>query len=200
MTRLLFCVLIIGLSATTWAQESWRLSLSAGFGNANTISDDENAAIRFSGDNAFQLVANYFDSVNYDGANLHYELLFSQTNLNLDTENGDDSAIQGHHLQLGGVYEWAEWQYVQPYLAGTLGASHYDSEYDSGELFWSSSFALGTHIRLNSAVALKLEARALGTLLNGNLGVFCNEQNCSLGVDGNLWWQHYVSAGFSWSF
>ena len=208
MRKLLQAVIIGGqalmLAQVSSAQETWQLSFSSGSGSANDISSEaQTQALGFDRNTVYHFVANHFDSINYDGANLYYEFFLSKNNLLAETNRNSSSNridISSYHLQVGGTYEWSDWKLIRPYIAATLGTSYYDSRSQSGEPFFSGSFGLGSRYRLTPKLALKVEARAIGTLLDGDLGVFCDEDECALGVDGDVWWQQHITAGVSWSF
>ncbi len=199
MEKLFLSILLVCLSSFSSAQENWHFSLTSGSASADNIDGNPNNTVRFERDTVYQFVANHFDGVNTEGANLYYEFLLSKNNLLTDSSRNTDINIHSYHLQFGGAYEWSNWKTLRPYIAATVGTSYYDSKTQSGEPYFSGTFGVGGRYRLTPKLALKLEARAIGTILDGNVDVFCDDE-CSFGVGGDVWWQQHITAGFNWSF
>lgn len=200
MKRSIICLFMLFLSNTSFAEVNRYISASVGASDAEQIKDSDNNAIDFDQSNTYQLVVNQFQRINREDAHLYYELFLSANTLQVETESDNGFDLKGYHLHLGGSYEWADWPKLRPYFSATLGGSVYSSDVSPSETFFSGSFGIGARYFLSSSLALKFEARALGTLFNGRPDVFCNRDDCSLGVGGDLWWQRHLTAGLSWSY
>jgi len=195
----LLCLVLACLSGNTLAQDTWLFSFSSGASSANSLQVSDQNNVQFDENEVYHFVANRYDGTNRDGAHLYYEFFLSHNTYTSDASSYSLD-LEGTHLQLGGAYEWAEFRAIKPYIAATLGTSYYDSRASSGEPFWSGSFGIGSRYHLNPRFSLKLEARAIGTMLDGELDVFCDGDDCALGVESDIWWQQHITAGFSWSF
>ncbi len=205
--RLFILVFIVSLSTTpiaSAAEDYWQISISGGSGIADDPSAESDEDIDIEAGGVFHLVANLYDRQNDDGANLYYQFFYGSNTLDTEVNAGTNAAyeteLEAHHLQIGGVYEWRPEKRFRPYFAAAVGASHYIPEQTSDETYLSSSAALGANLWFTNTLALKFEARAIGTVFNSSSSIFCNEDDCSLGIDGSLWWQQHLSAGVTWQF
>ena len=205
-----FCkALALGLVLSAVSQmsfaDNWLLSVSGGAGKADSPPDSGNTAdADLSADGVVHFVANYHESTDSDGARLYSEFFLGANTLEADVTTDSvnyTASIDALHAQVGGVYEWADSQWLKPYFVMTLGLSHYSPELTDEETYFSGTAGLGSRFRLTNKLSLKLEARVLGTLLNDSSPIFCQDDDeCSVGIDGRLWNQQHFTAGMSWSF
>ena len=110
-----------------------------------------------------------------------------------------DVDVEYYHL--GGTYGEATGK-VQPYVAGTFGATHMvpkQAGFDS-ETKFSLSLGGGVKLYLTEHVGLRLDARWFGTLFNGSGGVFCSNGACLVTVQGNALSQYTANAGLILAF
>ncbi len=179
------------------------LTLAGGAGFAGDPSSGD-ANIDIDAKQTFQIVANIYDRQNEDGANLYYEFFLGSNTLNAEIspapEQLYETSVDAYHLQVGGVYEWTPGSLFRPYLAATLGLSHYSPEYNSEESFFSGSLGLGGRFWVSDSFALRLEARAFGTVMDSSSEIFCQDNVCAVEISGSLWLQQQLTAGVTWSF
>lgn len=105
--------------------------------------------------------------------------------------------IDVHYLHLGGTVAAGEWDAVHPFVSGGLGVSHF-SPGRSGlgsDTRLSMSLGAGGRIPLGPAVGLRFDARWVGTLMNSDSTLFCDDGSCALQVDGDLLHQWELGAG-----
>jgi Outer membrane protein beta-barrel domain len=108
-------------------------------------------------------------------------------------------------LQVGGTYQW-DGESLRPYLAATLGGIHIDvtNAGYGADTFWSFSVGLGVQYRPQAHLGLRLELRALGTLMNSRTDLFCTTggatNSCLIQVQGDVLWQTQAFAGLVFRF
>ena len=146
-----------------------------------------------------------------EGSNTQWEILYSR--------QGTEAAFSGltipntvldmnvHYLQGGGTYQ-GDGDKVRPYLAATLGATHFEVTTDGfdSDTFFSFSIGTGLQIRPNDRLGLRLEARAFGTLIKSGSSLFCvsdpagGNAGCAITVTGEVLWQIQTMAGIVFRF
>jgi hypothetical protein len=108
-------------------------------------------------------------------------------------------------LQLGGTYQ-GDGEMVRPYLAMTLGGTHIKTTTNGSQsdTFFSGSIGLGLNMFPGKRVALRVEARAYGTLMNSNTSLFCqtgpDSNVCAIRIEGSLLSQLETFAGIVFRF
>jgi opacity protein-like surface antigen len=104
--------------------------------------------------------------------------------------------VDVEYYHIGGTYGQAEGK-VQPFVAGTLGATRMDPQQGgwSAETMFSLTLGGGVKVYLAEHVGLRLEGRWLGTLVNGSGGVFCSNGACLVTVQGDVLSQYTANAG-----
>lgn len=110
--------------------------------------------------------------------------------------------IDVHYLHLGGTVAAGEWDAVRPFVSGGLGVTHF-SPGRSGlgsDTRLSMSLGAGGRIPLGPAIGLRLDARWIGTLMDSNSTLFCDDGSCALQVDGDLLSQWELGAGVYFAF
>jgi len=144
-----------------------------------------------------------------ESANTQWEVIYSRQDSSADT-----SMLQGFApttdmrielLQGGGTYEFEGTAAAQPYLAATLGGTHVSPEAPGldSDTFWSMSIGLGLALRPNARFGVRLEARALGTLVGSSTTLFCRSDlggGCTVRLDGRVLWQVETFAGVVFRF
>lgn len=144
-----------------------------------------------------------------EGANTQWEIFYSQQQTEADTSEVDPlqpaTDIDIQYLQVGGTYV-ADGERARPFLAATIGGTRFDPDpltFDS-ENFFSFGIGAGWYLQMSERLNLRLEGRALGTLLRSDSALFCRtgpEQNvCALVADGDFFWQLQASLGFAFRF
>ena len=200
---IIFTLLSLSLSATA-KEKNWSISLAGGAGFASDPDVENNSAdISIDSGAATQLVLNYWDKQNRDGAHLYYEFFYSRNDMTADVTPSAGPAysndIQADHLQIGGIYEWGNNDRFRPYFAATVGGSAYSSDFED-ETYFSWTAGLGTKIWFTDSLALRLEARGLATVLDSSSAIFCANNACAVEIKGTLWWQQQLTAGLTYAF
>jgi hypothetical protein len=139
-----------------------------------------------------------------ESTNTQWEILYSLQATEADTNGlavgGGPLDIDVHYIQGGGTYLF-EGRAVRPFLAATIGASHFEPGLGGvdSETFFSFSIGTGLQIRPNDKFGIRLEARGYGTLLDSNTDLFCQSDPsgaaCAIRTDGNVLWQFQAFAG-----
>lgn len=203
LQKISFFTLLLILSSTALGQENekeWQLSLSGGAGSAGDPGEDASDSLNIDVKSLVHLTLHRKERQNDDGANLYYEFLYSQNTLEASDSTNEKADIDSQHLHIGGTYEWASSRWVRPYFSLGIGASHYEPDITDNDTYFSTSAALGSRVWINSSIAITLEARAIGTALSNDTGIFCPDEECTAGIDASLWWQRHYTAGVTWAF
>jgi len=140
-----------------------------------------------------------------ESANTQWEILYSFQATEADTTglpiSGAPLDIDVHYIQGGGTYLF-DGVNARPYLAATIGASHFEPGLGGvdSETFFAFSIGTGLHIRPNDKLGIRLEARGYGTLLDSDSDLFCQSDPagaiCAIRVEGTVLWQIQAFAGF----
>lgn len=110
--------------------------------------------------------------------NTQWEVLLGRQGTEVDTQGifVDDPAfdIDVDYVHLGGTYLF-EGDSIRPFIAFTLGVTHFDpapSEYGS-ESFFSASIGGGWQLNATKRLGVRLEARAFTTFVDSDSDIFC---------------------------
>jgi hypothetical protein len=183
----------------------FELTPFAGFATGGEFEDSTTtASLELDDSAAFGLILNIDES-----ANTQWEILYSLQTTEADTTglpiSGAPLDIDVHYIQGGGTYLF-DGNAARPFLAATIGASHFEpglSGVDS-ETFFAFSIGTGLQIRPNERFGIRIEARGYGTLLNSESDLFCQSgpagAMCAVRVEGNILWQWHAFAGFTFRF
>jgi len=146
-----------------------------------------------------------------ESSNTQWEILYSQQSTEAvfsGLANPDTILdMKVHYLQGGGTYQ-GDGDKLRPYLAATIGATHFEVRTDGfdSDTFFSFSIGTGLQIRPNDRLGLRLEARAFGTLIRSGSSLFCvsnpagGSAGCAITVAGDLLWQLQTMAGIVFRF
>ena len=202
------CLALLLAATVTQAQEtSYKFELTpfAGLTTGGNFEDlTSTAELALDDSSSFGLILNIEES-----ANTQWEVLYSLQATEADTTglpiSGAPLDIDVHYIQGGGTYLF-DGDAARPFLAATVGASHFApglSGVDS-ETFFAFSIATGLQIRPNARFGIRLEARGYGTLVDSNSNLFCQSGPagaiCAVTVDGTILWQFQAFAGFVFRF
>ncbi len=120
-------------------------------------------------------------------------------------DGGDDLDVVVDTLQVGGTYH-LDGETVTPYVAATLGATRFDpdeSGFDS-ETFFAFSLAGGLTVFDSERLAVRLEARWLGALVESDSEIFCatgaDNNVCLVNVEGEVLSQFDLTVGLALRF
>jgi hypothetical protein len=128
------------------------------------------------------------------------ELYFSRQNTHL---HGADPLPPVHDLRVDyyhlGILEEKGTGPATAIGAFLLGATRFEPQLPgfSGKTVFSIAFMLGAKYALSEHVALRAEARALGTFVEANGALFCGPSGCLLAFGGSNLWQGALNAGLA---
>lgn len=102
-----------------------------------------------------------------------------------------------HYLHLGGTVEIDDTGAFQPFVSGGLGVTHFDPDRGGldSETRLSLSLGLGTRTYFTPRFGLRLDARWIGTLMDGDGAIFCVDGSCAVAVESDLFSQWELGAG-----
>lgn len=120
-------------------------------------------------------------------------------NLTLPTPTGSvDIPLSIDYLHIGGTAPIADEKNYKTFVSGGLGFTYLSPDLSGLQSDLRASFSIGIGLKypVSENIALRLEARGLGTLFNSNATLFCNG-GCALSVNGSLFVQAEVFAGLA---
>jgi hypothetical protein len=208
--RVLLVGLAITLSATANAQSDpggIEITPYGAYSFGGTFNDSEtNTSLGTSDSPSFGLILNFRES-----ANTQWEVIYSLQSTDVAVSDAINTSntldLDVHYLQVGGTYQ-GDAGNVRPYLALTVGASHFDIKadgYDS-DTFFGFSIGGGWQIRASERLGFRLEARAFGSLLRSDSALFCESDpaggtaGCAFFLAGDVYWQLQTMAGVVFRF
>jgi opacity protein-like surface antigen len=214
MRILLFpvAVLLLTATATVEAREAFQYRVSVtpviGYRMGGSIDGENDAGeqtgekISLDDDSTLGLIINApFQDLG--GAYTEWEFSLSRQSVGLDEAPvtvDPDLEIDITHYLVGGTYVGGEGS-VRPYLAAGIGAAHLSPDapgYDSETVF-GFGIGVGAYFFPESRVGLRVEGRALGSVLDSDSVVFCGSgptgSGCAFRGSGELLLQWEVMAG-----
>jgi hypothetical protein len=210
MTRvktLSVCMALLAVPAAHAQQETFNFELTpfGGYTFGGDFDDTDTTASLALDDGAnFGLIFDIRES-----PNTQWEILYSRQATEADTTglpvSGPPLDLDVHYIHGGGTYLF-DGDNARPFLAATIGASHFEPGLDSvsSETFFSFSIGVGLHVRPNDRFGIRLEARGFGTLMDSDTDLFCQSDPagalCAVRVEGTLLWQFQTMAGFVFRF
>lgn len=144
-----------------------------------------------------------------ESANTQWEVFYSQQQSEADTAQISPSQptvdLDIQYLHIGGTYV-ADGALARPFLAATVGVTRFDPQpltFDS-ENFFSFAVGAGWYIQASERLDLRLEGRALGTLLGSDTALFCqtgpDDNVCAISANSDIYWQFQTSLGLVFRF
>ena len=105
------------------------------------------------------------------------------------------------YLHIGGTAPITEEKNFKTFVSGGFGFTYLSPDFAGLQSDLRASLSIGVGVKwpMSQNIALRLEARGLGTLFNSNSTLFCNG-GCSLTVNGSLFFQTEVFAGLAIKF
>jgi hypothetical protein len=209
MKRISAGLLIIVMSGPATAQDlasEFTVFGAYRFGGEITVEDTDSSAV-YKADDApsYGLIWNTRQK-----HNTQWELYFSRQETQVELSDplvaSPEVDIEQYTLQLGGTYLWDRSKGVQPYLAMTIGGTHFKAEAGDGDsdTFLSGSLGLGLKIRPGERLGFRLEGRLHGVLVSDNSELFCqtgpNANFCAVRVEGSMFTQLEIFGGISFRF
>ena len=132
------------------------------------------------------------------------ELLFSQYNTAFNTDVTNKLYQQGisiRYLHLGGNIQLND-GLVPLWLSGGAGITHLSP--DNGRLDdetnFSANLGLNTKIPITNRSHLYFGVRVYGTFLDAESEIFCDNKECEISVESDIWLQSELMAGMSFAF
>ncbi|MBT8138767.1 MAG: porin family protein [Gammaproteobacteria bacterium] len=188
------------------ADRLWSLSL----GQSGTFSDTglssaapQQFGFKLDPGQSYQLLlGRFYEQIEQDYTNIELFIASQRSNIqtkNTATQTTRNSELDSLHIQAGGSYQFAYAKNIRPFIGMALGGSRFTSkDYDALNRV-SFSFNAGVSFDLGQAVALRLDTRALGIVLDSRTEIFC-AGGCVAKVTGNLWMQYSAAAALEFRF
>ena len=136
--------------------------------------------------------------------NAQYEVLYGRQNTRVDTQgflvNDPTVDLDAEYFHLGGTYLF-DGENTRPFIALTVGVSHFDPQpADLGsENFFSVSLGGGVQLNATKRLGVRLEARVFTTLVGDDSSFFCSSiggaGECMIQVDATAFTQWEARAG-----
>ena len=201
------CCLCASVAAAQPSPGNYELTPYGAFSFGGTFKDDESDSVAELDDSAsFGLIFNIREA-----ANTQWEIIYSRQASDAritGTATGPETiGMDVHYLQGGGTY-LGDGSVARPYLAATIGATHFDAKSDEyqSDTFFSFSIGTGLQIRPSDRLGFRLEARVFGTLVQSGSDLFCisdpgnGTAGCLVTVTGEVLWQTQAMAGVTFRF
>jgi len=109
-----------------------------------------------------------------------WEILYAKQSTELDTLGALDGIppsidLDVEYLQIGGTYLFDS-DKVQPFIALTLGVTHFDPQFADldSENYFSASFGGGIKLNPEGRIGARLEGRVYSTFLESSSEIFCS--------------------------
>jgi opacity protein-like surface antigen len=105
------------------------------------------------------------------------------------------------YYHFGGTYIWNPKRDLRPFIQATLGVTHFSPDQAGLSSETRFSFGIGGGVKyfITKHFGLRLDGRALGTLLNSNSAIFCSG-GCTIRVQGSTLWQFEGGLGVIFAF
>lgn len=118
--------------------------------------------------------------------------LFSPTSLT-------DLDMDYYHL--GGSYIWNPKKNLRPFIQASLGATHLNPDRAGLGSETRFSFGIGGGVKyfFTKHISLRLDGKALATVLNSNSAIFCSG-GCTVRIQGSTLWQFEGGLGVIFAF
>ncbi len=141
--------------------------------------------------------------------NGQYELLYARQSTDADTEgffvNDPTIDLDVEYFHFGGTYLF-DGDNTRPFLALTLGLSHFDPGIidSNSESFFSASLGGGVQLNATKRLGVRLEARIFTTFVDSDSNIFCVSTGegggCLIQVDSKTLTQWEARAGLVFRF
>ena len=200
-------LMLAGTAAAQTSAGNYELTPYGAFGFGGTFEDDEaDTSAELDDAASFGLIFNIREA-----ANTQWEIIYSLQSTDADITGASAGQervdMDVHYLQGGGTY-LGEGSVARPYLAATIGATHFDAKSDDyqSDTFFSFSVGTGLQIRPNERLGIRVEARLFGTVVQSGSDLFCisdpgnGTAGCLVTVSGKVLWQTQAMAGLTFRF
>lgn len=138
-----------------------------------------------------------------------WEILYAQQSTEVDTAGTfiatESIDLDVQYFQVGGTYLY-DGDRVVPFIALTLGVTHFDPQFADldSENYFSASFGGGIKTNLTERLGLRLEGRVYSTFLENDSRIFCSSSigggECLIEATGTTLNQWEARAGLIFRF
>jgi opacity protein-like surface antigen len=143
-----------------------------------------------------------------DERNTQWEVYYSQQATSADTATVPGLASQTdvdiHYLQIGGTYRGSGERF-KPFLSAGIGGTHISPDAAGLDSETYVAFSVGTGLQFFTTErwGMRIEGRAIGTLLDTDSELFCVSEGgavCAFRLEGRVLWQFETFAGVTFRF
>ena len=139
--------------------------------------------------------------------NTQYEFFFSHQQSRLTRTRAYTTLpsslfdIDVSYLHIGGTVGFGDHR-VDPFIVATTGITHFNPRRASHSSKTRFSLGVGGGVKffISNNIGVRLEARGLGTLMNGGGWFRSDADGAEIGVEGDTFWQAQFNAGLSLKF
>ena len=203
---MILCAAVMIAHSATAAEPKFELTPWLGIATGGSFEEEISGAEIDVGDNEFGALSLHFAS----RGGGQYELYYSRQDTELETADFLTSTplvdLRVEYLQFGGTYIFQDEKPFEPYILLTFGGSRFSPTGPGldDETFFSATGGGGFRYQLTKTLVLKLEARALLSLVNSDSDVFCESNSgeglCDISVTGDSLLQWTANAGLAFRF
>ena len=195
--KIIAAALFMALPATA-AEKEYAVTVYGGYrGGGNFTDADTGQGLTLESNGAVSLALD----LPCDAAR-QYQIFASHQRTNLSEDTGAFSGsnrlpMDIYYLHVGGTFFWDGEVGKGAYVVGGLGATLFNpGQGYKSELYPSINVGFGYQWPLGSTLAVRVEARGYGTLVNSDSGVFCSG-GCVVSIKGDSVGQGELMLGLS---
>ncbi|MCZ6678224.1 MAG: outer membrane beta-barrel protein [Candidatus Poribacteria bacterium] len=136
-----------------------------------------------------------------EGSGTQTEIFFSRQETELEGSGAFSSAslfaMDVDYYHIGGSVVVNERNNLKPFIAASLGATHFNPEASGVSSETDFSFGIGGGVKyfVSDRIGLRAEARALGTLIERDSAAFCAGGTCLVVGSSDVLWQFNAILG-----
>ena len=185
------------LSATTYGQDDYSVSLYAGKNFNQTLETKEALKVEVNNGNHFAF------SIDRNIDRARYGFYFAQSSNEL--ENTDDKEATMKYFLFQSAVEVALSNHINSYIGAQLGANYVQTNFTSNDIFFASGLYGGVEYLFSDKARVLFETRWLATIVNNESTVNCTlptneDDKCLWHFDGDVLNQFQTSLGFTYRF
>ena len=205
---LLFMMIILALPAFAAAERRIELTPLAGYGIGGSF--EEQTTTNSYPTNELELDEAGVFGIAVDWGimyKIQYELFFSHQQTRLTQSRGYTTLpsslfdIDVSYLHIGGTVGFGDYR-IDPFIVGTVGVTHFNPKHASYSSKNHFSIGVGGGVKffITNNIGFRVEARGLGTLINGGGWFRSDAEGAQIGVEGDTFWQAQFNAGLIMKF
>jgi opacity protein-like surface antigen len=213
MWRYLFAIMLMLVSLGAQAQlrergtsepVGWELAPFAGyrFGGDFSVATEAQLATEVDGTVDVDNAAVYGLVLEFpSGHQTQWQIMYSHQSTEFELQGqgleNTQADIDIDYLHFGGTFVM-DGEKVRPYVGVGFGVSQFrpDASGFDDETEFSIGFMGGYKIRMTDRVGLRLDFRALGTVVDSDSRIFCSG-GCVVRWNGNMFWQYEATLGLN---